>query len=149
MPKLNLHLVVSFLMIGFLAGGSGFFLLSQEKPKVRKVTVKESSPTDGADMYKHYCAACHGVTGKGDGPAAAALKTPPSNITLIAQHNQGVFPALRVQNILEGKGSLTAHGSSDMPIWGPIFRRQAGGDPRIASVRIFNLTKYIESMQLK
>ena len=27
----------------------------------------------GAEMYKTWCASCHGVQGKGDGPAAAAL----------------------------------------------------------------------------
>ena len=149
MSKLNLHLVVSFMLMGLLVGSSGFFLLSEEKPKLKKVPIQKSSPADGAQMYKQYCATCHGLTGKGDGPAAAALKSPPSNIALIARHNNGKFPELRVQNIIEGKGSPGAHGSGDMPVWGPIFRQQAGGDQTIMLMRIVNLTKHIESMQLK
>lgn len=149
MSKPNVRAVVSLLLMGLLAGGSGFFLLSQEKPKLKHVPMTKSSPSDGAQMYKQHCATCHGLTGKGDGPAAAALKSPPSNIALIARHNEGKFPAARVQSIIEGKGSPAAHGNSDMPVWGPLFQRAAGGDQTIAYMRIVNLTKHIESMQLK
>jgi len=110
--------------------------------------VKQSPANSGSDMYKQYCASCHGLTGKGDGPAAAALKNPPSDITLMARHNSGRFPAMRVQNILEGKESPAAHGSSDMPVWGPILRHLGGGD-QTGSLRIFNLTKHLESMQAR
>lgn len=33
----------------------------------------------GKAVYQRHCAACHGPSGWGDGPAAAALKVPPAN----------------------------------------------------------------------
>jgi mono/diheme cytochrome c family protein len=35
---------------------------------------------DGENIYKKQCAACHGESGKGDGPAAAALNPRPANL---------------------------------------------------------------------
>ena len=34
----------------------------------------------GADLYQTHCSACHGATGKGDGPAGAQLVPPPANL---------------------------------------------------------------------
>jgi len=52
--------------------------------------------------------------------------------------------------VLKGEELLStpAHGASDMPVWGPIFR---GLDSRreINEQRIENLVKYIESIQAK
>lgn len=36
---------------------------------------------EGEGVYKANCAACHGATGKGDGPAAGVLKPPPRDHT--------------------------------------------------------------------
>ena len=49
----------------------------------------------GPDLYRHYCATCHGRDGKGNGPAAAALKVPPPDLTVLARRQKGVFPARR------------------------------------------------------
>lgn len=35
----------------------------------------------GATLYKANCASCHGESGKGDGPAAAVMKPPPTDHT--------------------------------------------------------------------
>ena len=39
---------------------------------------------DGRLLFRAYCAACHGADGKGGGPAAASLKSPPPDLTLIS-----------------------------------------------------------------
>jgi cytochrome c553 len=31
--------------------------------------------TSGSELFRMYCASCHGVDGRGDGPVAEALKT--------------------------------------------------------------------------
>ena len=50
--------------------------------------------TYGGKMdYEANCAACHGQNGKGDGPLSTELRTKPPDLTLIAQRNDGVFPA--------------------------------------------------------
>jgi mono/diheme cytochrome c family protein len=100
-------------------------------------------------MFAAYCAACHGKDAKGDGPAADALKTPPANLTTLAQQNGGKFPALKVMSILRGQAKLAAHGSQEMPVWGPVFWRMSQGHASEVQQRVANLTKYLESLQVK
>ena len=98
-------------------------------------------------MYKEYCAVCHGKTGKGDGPAVAALKVPPSDLTMLAMKNGGKFPADHVTAVLHMGVAEAAHGSEDMPIWGPLFRAVSQRNSAVVQLRISNLTDYIKSIQ--
>jgi mono/diheme cytochrome c family protein len=66
--------------------------------------------------YESSCAACHGQNGKGDGPVSEELRTRPSDLTLIAKKNGGVFPIDVVYRIIDGRGTLRAHGSYEMPV---------------------------------
>jgi len=104
---------------------------------------------EGPALFRAYCAACHGVDARGGGPAAAALKSPPPDLTLISQRYGGKFPVFRVQRIISGEEtSEVAHGSRQMPVWGPVFG-QIAWDQDLGNVRIYNLTKYLESLQRK
>jgi len=103
----------------------------------------------GSDLFRFYCATCHGRSGKGDGPVAAALYRRPADLTTIAKRSGGQFPADRVEGYITGNREPTlAHGSKDMPVWGPIFQAL---DPRekMNRVRIANLVAFIESIQEK
>jgi hypothetical protein len=101
----------------------------------------------GADSYSFYCAPCHGKDGMGAGPVAPALKTPPSDLTKLSARNGGVFPKDRVRAfVTSGERAIPAHGSSEMPVWGPTFRALDTSD-KIVSVRIFNIVGYLESIQ--
>jgi mono/diheme cytochrome c family protein len=100
-------------------------------------------------MYANYCAACHGKDGKGNGPAAEALKVPPTDLTVLAKHNKGKFPSDHVAAVLSGKAMTPAHGSSEMPIWGKVFWSISEGHKGEVQQRVTNLTKYIESLQVK
>lgn len=102
----------------------------------------------GVDLFHAYCSSCHGVDGKGNGPAAPALNTRPADLTTISQRNSGVFPTERIRKIIAGDGQITAHGSSEMPVWGPIFHR-VEWDQDLGAVRLQNVTKYLESIQQK
>lgn len=104
----------------------------------------------GRDLFEFYCASCHGRDGKGGGRVAPALKMPPTDLTTLTQRNHGTFPAARVEAVLQGKEKLStpSHGSSDMPVWGPIFKGLDSRD-EINEARIDNLVKYIESIQAK
>jgi mono/diheme cytochrome c family protein len=113
--------------------------VSEEKPLIQSL--------QGPELYRAYCASCHGRDAKGGGPAAAALKTSPPDLTLISRRNRGAFPLTKVQNIISGEEIGTAaHGSREMPIWGPIFS-QIAWDQDLGRVRVYNLAKYIESLQ--
>lgn len=100
----------------------------------------------GPDLYRAYCASCHGLAGRGDGPAAPALKAKVPDLTRLAGNNGGAFPSARVRNTISGDEVLLSHGSREMPIWGPIFHR-VEEDRDFGAVRIENLLKYLESIQ--
>ena len=105
----------------------------------------------GMDLFHFYCSPCHGVDGKGHGPTAAALNTPPADLTRIAVRNGGRFPRQQIIAFVSYGNptiAIAAHGSRDMPVWGPIF---TGLDPSAirTQVRIENLVSYLESIQTK
>jgi mono/diheme cytochrome c family protein len=100
----------------------------------------------GPDLFREYCAPCHGADAKGNGPAAAALKAKVPDLTLLAKRNGGTFPAAQVRKTVMGDRTVEAHGSREMPVWGPIFH-QVEEDVDRGNVRIDNLVKYLESIQ--
>ncbi|HZD32155.1 MAG TPA: cytochrome c [Candidatus Angelobacter sp.] len=119
------------------------------KPEIKHVQAAYTDPSSGKEMYAQYCASCHGMDGKGDGPAAAALKMPTTNLTMLATKNGGTFPAAHVAAVIQGDSMTPAHGSKDMPVWGPIFRSMSGHSQAQVQLRIRNLTNYLESIQAK
>ena len=132
------------LLIGALAG-----LSSAQTPKsVKKVTAQPTTSMKGIDLFRAYCAVCHGVAGKGDGPAAEALKKPPADLTQISRKNNGKFPELRVQRMIKGDDLVAAHGVRDMPTWGAIFNEMSP-DPELVQARVYALTQYIQEIQAK
>jgi mono/diheme cytochrome c family protein len=100
-------------------------------------------------MYKAYCAACHGKTGEGNGPAASALKIPPANLTTLAERHGGKFPMNYVRRVLEFGVPYAAHGSHEMPIWGSLFHSLPGNSRAQVQIRISNLIRYLETLQKK
>ncbi|MBZ5722422.1 MAG: cytochrome c [Acidobacteriia bacterium] len=103
---------------------------------------------NGAEIFRDYCAACHGIDGKGNGPVAPALKYKVPDLTEISKRGNGKFPIARIRDIIDGKETLSGHGSREMPVWGPIFH-QVDADQDLGNVRIDNLARYIESLQRK
>ncbi len=101
----------------------------------------------GERMYKQYCAACHGADAKGHGPVATILTTPPPDLTTLAKRHNGKFPYDYVKSILEFGPGSTAHGTSEMPTWGPIFRYYDKQNERVVHQRIKNLCDYLASLQ--
>jgi mono/diheme cytochrome c family protein len=103
----------------------------------------------GRDLFQFYCATCHGQDARGAGPVAAVLKIPPADLTTIARRRGGRFPRAEVVGfVADGPATIPAHGSTAMPIWGPIFRALDPSDTR-ARIRIENLVSYLESIQAK
>src|ERR1035437_6573086 len=113
---------------------------SESQPVIQKTPAGRTSISSGKEMYGSYCAACHGNDGRGDGPATAALKSRPSDLTDLAKRNAGKFPELRVFTAINGDLRVTVHGSKDMPIWGTVFRQMQGTDVASVKLRIRNLT---------
>jgi len=103
----------------------------------------------GRDNFNSYCSPCHGRDGTGGGPVAVALKTRPADLTRLAQRAGGTFPAARVVAFVTSGGtSIAAHGSSDMPVWGPTFMALEPSD-KLVKIRIENVVRYVESLQAR
>src|SRR5277367_6830526 len=104
-------MILSCVLLTLIVG-----LDAQDKP-----AATSPPPKSGAGTYKEYCAACHGRTGKGDGPAVSALKVRPPDLTNLARRHGGKFPNTYVAEVLRNGVVLDAHGTAEMPIWGPLF----------------------------
>ena len=120
-----------------------------QKPEIKKVPARYTSPASGAEMYKAYCASCHGTKGLGDGPVAEHLKIAVPDLTALSKQNKGVFPAVHITQVIRGEVGLRSHGIQDMPVWGPVFLNLNNRQEAAVHVRVSNLTKYIESLQSK
>ena len=117
---------------------------------IKKVPVKSVAAYSGEGMYANYCAVCHGKNGRGNGPAAEALKIAPPDLTGLAKQNNGKFPESHVYTVIRGDSNRPdAHGAKDMPLWGALFAESSAAIPPDAEVhqRISNLTRYVASLQ--
>lgn len=139
---------VAGICLGVFLVGSGTGLAQTTEKKIEKVPMVQSDPSSGPQMYKDYCAVCHGADGKGGGPAASALKAPPPDLTTMAKRYGEKSVALKVDATLRFGAQGKAHGTSEMPIWGPLFSATDKNQPAVA-MRISNLAKYVESLQQK
>ena len=135
----------NFLLALVLAGT--IILVSQETKSVKHSTAAATSPASGKEMFMSYCASCHGRDAKGNGPAAAALKQAPADLTGLARQHRGMYPSDLVTSVLRGQKQLMAHGDQDMPVWGPLFWKMSQGHEELVQMRIANLNKYLESLQ--
>ena len=118
-------------------------------PVLKHVPITSSPSNSGKQMFANYCAVCHGTDAKGNGPAASALKTPPPDLTILAQKNGGKYPSAHVAAAIRGQANLSSHGTADMPVWGPLFSSISGGHASTVQQRISNLSQYIETLQAK
>jgi mono/diheme cytochrome c family protein len=121
----------------------------ERKTEVKRVPAPMTSAASGQEMFVSYCASCHGKDAKGNGPAAASLKTAPADLTMLANKNDGKYPSAKVTSILRGETKLGAHGNQEMPVWGPVFWRISQGNAAEQQQRIANLNRYVESLQAK
>ena len=75
----------------------------------------------GRSEFQSSCASCHGADARGRGPVSDQLRVPPPDLTMLAKHNNGVFPTDAVYATIYGMKSIPAHGTREMPIWGERF----------------------------
>ena len=110
----------------------------------------------GRDEYRELCGQCHGVSGRGNGPAASGFRTQPTNLTELRKGG-GKFPYKMVYDTISGKipVPVKAHGEGKMLLWTLALSRPStpfGNSPLRRSdyeidQEIKRITNYIESMQ--
>ena len=104
----------------------------------------------GGEIFRTYCATCHGPTGRGDGPLAGSMRRRPADLTEIAKRNGGEYPSDVVFRTIDGKEPVRGHGGPDMPVWGDAFARSHdGGDAATVKERIESLVEHIRTLQVK
>jgi mono/diheme cytochrome c family protein len=142
MKKIKISLTLVF-------GFCGLALLAQSPSKqIKQVPIKPIASVEGKDLFRQYCAVCHGEDARGGGPAAAALTKSPGDLTLLAKRNGGTYPEVRVLRSINGEVGVVAHGTRDMPVWGPLFKHMSSNED-LGTIRVYNLVKYIQSLQQK
>ncbi len=133
----------------FILAAAMAFPAAAQNPEIKKVPARYTSPASGAEMYKAYCASCHGMKGQGNGPVAEHLKVVVPDLTELSKQNKGVFPTAHVTQVIRGEVGARTHGLQDMPVWGPVFLNLNNRQESAVHMRVSNLTKYIESIQAK
>lgn len=104
----------------------------------------------GKALYGRFCASCHGIEGRGDGPVAASLNVEVPDLTSIARRARGVYPRDRIARIIDGRQVIAAHGTRTMPIWGQEFSRWAQDhkvSERDARMIVIRLADYVWLLQ--
>jgi len=104
----------------------------------------------GKDLYKRFCASCHGVDGAGDGPVSSMLNVEVPDLRLLARRAGGTFPRDRVVRIIDGRHVIAAHGTRTMPVWGEDLSKLEPGDPnaeQATQIVILRLADYLWSLQ--
>jgi mono/diheme cytochrome c family protein len=111
----------------------------------------------GAVDYKSFCAVCHGMDAKGNGPVAKELKTTPPSLRKLAARRRGAFDVYEIVKIIDGRDMARAHGTPEMPIWGSLFRFVAElsgilqsdtkDSEKDAQKHILAIAKYLETIQ--
>jgi len=115
--------------------------------QIKRVSIQPTLAGDGKAMFKEYCATCHGLGGKGNGPAMNATRKRPADLTQLARENGGTFPDVQVMNYITGADIVAAHGTRDMPVWGTLFRSLNPDNDAVAQVRVKVLADYVKSLQ--
>jgi mono/diheme cytochrome c family protein len=128
----------------------GWWLLLAIAHAAEPPPLPEEAVRLGQQYFVRYCSACHGVEGRGDGPAAVALQPPPADLTRIAQRRAGQFPAAEIATYIDGRTWVPAHGQREMPVWGERLKEIAGGGllgEVVARSQIWLLLQYLQSVQ--
>ena len=126
------------------------FLLLLPWLTVVSTSAQQEVTVAGKSEYQKSCAVCHGSDGKGRGAMAKLLKVKPANLTHLSANHDGIFPFWDIYRVIDGRKEIGGHGSGDMPVWGTVFKQEAGPDlgaELSAHARILEIVYYLESIQ--
>ncbi len=113
---------------------------------------REPVSPGGEALYHRYCASCHGLQGRGDGPLAETLKRRPSDLTQLAKQSGGKLDERQLLSFIDGRRSVKEHGPRDMPVWGAVFDEELKTRPYREYTGLLQsqlLADYIISIQEK
>jgi mono/diheme cytochrome c family protein len=152
-------MIRKLMVIGLLIGAA---VLTASAAAANSTTVPATEKPGGISIelgkadFRTYCAACHGVSGVGDGTVAEFMTIAAADLTKLSWKNAGAFPRQKVPDVIDGRADVRVHGARDMPVWGDWFNAEAVGPDmdatareEVVRMRIESLTNYIETLQVK
>ena len=104
----------------------------------------------GQETYMRFCAACHGESGRGDGPVADGLPIAVPDLTGLRKRRGNNFPEEVLRKIIDGQETVVVHGTRYMPVWGYEFWVEEGADAAAkerVDIIVDNLVEYLRSIQ--
>ncbi len=116
---------------------------------------RTAAAQSGIQDYQNYCAECHGLGGKGDGPSRLTIpmNPPPNDLTVMARNNGGKFPFDRVVDSIDGRKNIPSHARLQMPFWGTTLQKPGQEftpeSDAVVKRRIESMARYVESIQQK
>lgn len=134
---MSVRKVIGVMLFGMVAAG-GILLGCQPAPPVQREA-----------LYRRYCASCHGLLGRGDGPVAEHLTPKPPDLTKLKER-YGRYPLDEVMQAIDGRRTIRAHGESAMPVWGEVFEEEVKEAPytrRTALLKVQAIAEYIGTLQ--
>jgi mono/diheme cytochrome c family protein len=133
-------------LVGLTAG-----LVACGDPTDRPVVTTKRAGGPGRILYLTYCQSCHGSAGRGDGPAAASLRTPPTDLTLLWKGYGTPLDRERLAEYIDGRRLVDVHGPREMPLWGEeFFEDTPPNTPNLERLKrhlIEVLAEYLETLQ--
>ena len=138
-------------LIALFGAALGAAAAAADPPAPEELRFRNLLVSLGERQFAETCAVCHGPNGRGDGPAAGALRQPPADLTRIAARRGGSFPDAEIASKIDGRFEVTAHGTREMPVWGvhlatPIAEDASGDE--VARGRIDLLVEYLKTIQV-
>jgi len=124
---------VPALALAWACGGSGGAAQIKQEPAA-KPAVTAAALEKGRALYKANCIACHGETGKGDGPGAGVLKPAPRDHTDAAYmstlSDKDLGQIIQMGGAMKGKPMMPSH-------------------PQIRDADLDALTAYVRSLSAR
>jgi len=138
--------MTSWLYMGVI--GLALLASTPAAPSTVGPEARQQAMVGGSDLFRSYCKACHGESGRGDGPLASALKKRTADLTGLTQRNNGTFPTEMVAQIIDGRNPVKGHGGGDMPVWGDaLLNSQGSGTEVLVKDRIMALVEHLRTLQ--
>jgi mono/diheme cytochrome c family protein len=141
----------SWAMMAFLLVAIPYSAAANGKPAGNPVVDQSQLPPTyippGDQMFRQFCATCHGADAKGHGPLSYSLKVPPADLTTLTKRHGGKFPYSYVSDVLLFGAKMAPHGSQEMPTWGPLFRYLDKPSEEAVHQRIKNISNYLATLQ--
>lgn len=110
----------------------------------------------GSNEFLVSCVSCHGIGAKGDGNLAQFLTVKPTDLTMLAKKTGGgVYPFLKVFQVIDGRTVVSGHGDRAMPVWGDRYKTETKkkygpfGSEAATRARVLELVYYLQSIQQK